>query len=252
MRTPISVGNWKMHATNAEAEQLAESLAGLSEVDGVTTVVAPGFLQLARVAERLRGSGIEVAGQNMHFAATGAFTGEVSPRQLAEVASWVLLGHSERRRYFCENDAALKRKIEAARVQGLHPILAIGERVEERQAGHTQVVLQHQLWGALEGLDIPEGFVVAYEPVWAIGSGMPATGEQAQDAAALIRAVLAELQGDAVATSARILYGGSVKAENIAEFAVQPDLDGALVGGASLDAEQFLAITRAIAGAKRA
>ena len=252
MRTPISVGNWKMHATNAEAEQLAESLAGLSEVDGVTTVVAPGFLQLARVAKRLRSSGIEMAGQNMHFAATGAFTGEVSPRQLAEVASWVILGHSERRRYFCENDAALKSKIEAARVHGLHSILAIGERAEERQAGHTQVVLQRQLWGALEGLDIPEGFVVAYEPVWAIGSGMPATGEQAQDAAALIRAVLAELQGDAVATSARILYGGSVKAENIAEFAAQPDLDGALVGGASLDAEQFLAITRAIAGAKRA
>lgn len=252
MRTPISVGNWKMHATNAEAEQLAESLVCLSEVEGVTTVVAPGFLQLARVAERLRGSGIELAGQNMHFAATGAFTGEVSPKQLAEVAGWVILGHSERRRYFCEDDAALKNKIDAARVHGLHPILAIGERAEERQAGHTQAVLQRQLWGALEGLDMPEGFVVAYEPVWAIGSGMPATGEQAQDAAALIRTVLAELQGDAVATSARILYGGSVKAENIAEFAAQPDLDGALVGGASLDAEQFLAITRAIAGAKRA
>ncbi len=252
MRTPISVGNWKMHATNAEAEQLAGSLVCLSEVEGVTTIVAPGFLQLARVAECLRGSGIELAGQNMHFAAAGAFTGEVSPRQLAEIAGWVILGHSERRQYFCEDDATLRNKIKAACAHGLQPILAIGERAEERQARRMQTALRRQLQGTLEGLSLPEGFVVAYEPVWAIGSGIPATGEQAQDAAALIRTVLAELQGDAVATSARILYGGSVKAENIAEFAAQPDLDGALVGGASLDAEQFLAITRAIAVAKSA
>ena len=252
MRTPISIGNWKMHATNAEAEQLAKSLACLAEIEGVTTIVAPGFLQLARVAECLCGSGIELAGQNMHFAAAGAFTGEVSPPQLAEVASWVILGHSERRRYFCEDDATLKSKIEAACAHGLHPILAIGERAEERQTHCTQAVLQRQLRGALEGLDMPEGFVVAYEPVWAIGSGVPATGQQAQDAATVIRAELAELQGETVATSARILYGGSVKAENIAEFAAQPDLDGALVGGASLDAEQFLAITRTIAVAKSA
>ena len=250
MRTPISAGNWKMHGTNAEAQALCDALSGLSDIDGVTVVLAPAFLQLAGVAERLRGSGVGVAGQNMHFADEGAFTGEVSPRQLAEVADWVILGHSERRQYFCEDEAALQQKLQAAFAHGLQPILAVGERAQERQADRTEAVLRRQLRGALEGVELPQGFVVAYEPVWAIGSGSPASGEQAQEAAALIRRVLAELQGEALAASVRILYGGSVKASNIAEFAAQPDVDGALVGGAALDAEQFLAITRAIAAAK--
>ena len=250
MRVPISVGNWKMHSTTAEADTLCESLMGLGEIEGVVSVVAPGFLQLARVAECFRGSGVGVAGQNMHSADEGAFTGEVSPKQLAEVADWVILGHSERRQFFCEDETALKRKVEAAFAHGLQPILAVGERAEERQSDRTEAVLRRQLQGALTGVELPARFVVAYEPVWAIGSGTPASGELAQEAAALIRRVLSELQDDALAESTRILYGGSVKANNIAEFAAQPDVDGALVGGAALEADQFMAITRAIAAAK--
>ncbi len=256
-RTPVSVGNWKMHLTAAEADRLCEGLrgggneTGLHDIDGVEVVLAPGFLQLARVRERLAGTEVGVAGQNMHFAEEGAYTGEVSPGQLAEVADWVILGHSERRQHFCEDDASLNRKIVAALRHGLRPILAVGEREEERRSERTEVVLERQVTGALQGVAIPEGIVIAYEPVWAIGTGQAASGEQAQAAAGLIRGLLARLAGEERAQSARILYGGSVKPDNVAEFAAQPDVDGALVGGASLDAEAFLAITRAIAAAKR-
>ena len=261
-RMPVSVGNWKMHLTAAEADRLCEGLrgggneTGLHDIDGVEVVLAPGFLQLALVRERLAGTGfgvigqVGIAGQNMHFAEEGAYTGEVGPGQLAEVADWVILGHSERRQHFCEDDASLNRKIVAALRHGLRPILAVGEREEERRSERTEAVLERQVTGALQGVAIPEGIVIAYEPVWAIGTGQAASGEQAQAAAALIRALLARLAGEERAQSARILYGGSVKADNIAEFVAQPDVDGALVGGASLDAEAFLAITRAIAAAK--
>ena len=251
-RLPISAGNWKMQATNAEADALCEALEGIERIAGVEVVLAPSYLQLARVAVRFQGRGIGIAGQNMHFEEKGAFTGEVSPAQLAEVADWVILGHSERRQHFCESDAALQRKVKAALAHGLQPILCVGERQEERQAERTEAVLRRQLTGALKGVDLPEGFVVAYEPVWAIGTGVAATGEMAQEAAELIRRALAEMQGADKAESMRVLYGGSVRAGNIAEYAAQPDIDGALVGGASLEAAAFLAITRAIAAAKSA
>lgn len=253
-RTPISAGNWKMHCTTAEADALCEALlapavGAIHDIEGVEVVVAPGFLQLARVRERFAGTGVGVAGQNMHAAPRGAFTGEVSPRQLAEAANWVILGHSERRRYFGEDDSALAAKVRAALAAALKVILCVGEREEERQAGRTGAVLAEQIRRSLGDVPIPAGFVIAYEPVWAIGSGRAAGVEQAQDAAATIRSLVRDLAGSDAAAALRVLYGGSVRPNNAAEFTDQPDVDGVLVGGASLDAEAFLAITRAIAGA---
>ena len=253
-RTPVSAGNWKMHLTNEAAEDLCHALLlpdddAIHHVAGVQVVVAPGFLQIERVRDRLAGTGVGVAGQNMHARDEGAFTGEVSPVQLAEVASWVILGHSERRQHFCEDDAALQRKLVAALQHDLRPILCVGESSEERQAGRTSAVLTRQISQALEGVDLPGDFVIAYEPVWAIGSGEAATADQAQEAAALIRGLVRGIAGDETADGCRILYGGSVKPGNAADFAAQPDVDGALVGGAALNADDFLAITRAIAAA---
>ncbi|MEE9277637.1 MAG: triose-phosphate isomerase [Dehalococcoidia bacterium] len=249
-RAPISVGNWKMHLSDGEADALCDGLAGIEDVDGVQVVLAPGYLQLARVRERFAGTLVGVAGQNMHFAEQGPHTGEVSPSQLAAVAAWAILGHSERRQHFCETDAALNKKVSAALEQGLQPILCVGEQEEERRNQRTEAVLARQVSGALNKIALPNGFVIAYEPIWAIGTGQAASGEQAQAAAAVIRGLVAELAGEATADTVRILYGGSVKPDNVAEFAAQPDVDGALVGGASLDAHAFMAITRVIAAAK--
>ncbi len=249
-RTPISAGNWKMNLTNDGADALCAALAGIGDISGVDVVLAPAFLQLARVRERFAVSSVAVAGQNMHFEESGAFTGEVSPPQLREVADWVILGHSERRALFCEDDSSLNRKVTAALALGLNPILCVGERRDERENDRAEAVLTRQVSGALGGIAIPHGFVIAYEPVWAIGTGDAASGEQAQEMCALIRGLVAGLSDDATAQSVRILYGGSVKPDNIPEYAAQPDVDGALVGGAALDADAFLAITRAIAAAK--
>ena len=186
-RTPISAGNWKMHLSDAAADELCRVLlaGGIDRIDGVQVVVAPGFLQLGRVRghfARADGDGVGVAGQTMHARDEGAFTGEVSPVQLAEVAGWAILGHSERRQYFCEDDGALRAKVASALAHGLRPILCVGETVEERDAGRTAAVLTRQVGLALEGIDLPDDFVIAYEPVWAIGSGRAATTEQAQEA----------------------------------------------------------------------
>ena len=253
-RIPISAGNWKMNLSNEAADDLCHALllpddAAIHHIEGVQVVVAPGFLQVERVRDHFAGTGVGVAGQNMHARPDGAFTGEVSPVQLAEVVSWVILGHSERREFFCEDDAALQRKLSAALQHGLRPILCVGERLQEREAGRTTAVLTRQITEALENVDLPDDFVIAYEPVWAIGSGQAATTDQAQEAAVIIRGLVHDLAGDEVANGSRILYGGSVKPDNAAAFAAQPDIDGALVGGASLDPAAFLAITRAIASA---
>jgi len=253
-RTPISAGNWKMHLTNEAAEDLCHALllpddSAIHHVAGVQVVVAPGFLQIERVRDRLAGTGVGVAGQNMHARDEGAFTGEVSPVQLAEVASWVILGHSERRQFFCEDDETLQRKLVAALQHGLRPILCVGESQEERQAGRMSAVMTRQVTQAISGVELPSDFAIAYEPVWAIGSGEAATVEQAQEAAVVIRGLVRGIAGDEVADGCRILYGGSVKPGNAADFAAQPDVDGALVGGAALNAADFLAITQAIAQA---
>lgn len=253
-RTPISAGNWKMNLTNEAADDLCHALllpddSAIFHVEGVQVVVAPAFLQIDRVRDRFAGTGVGVAGQNMHSRDAGAFTGEVSPVQLAEVATWVILGHSERREFFCEDDGALRNKVAAALQHGLKPILCVGETAEERRAGRTKAVLTRQVTLGLEDVDLPDDFVIAYEPVWAIGSGEAASPEQAEEAGATIRGLLRAQASDAVADGCRILYGGSVKPDNARDFAAQPDVDGALVGGASLNAADFVAITRAIAAA---
>ena len=248
-RVPISAANWKMNMTNAEAEALCDGLEGIDDIGGVEIVIAPGFLQLETVARAFEGTKVWVAGQNMHSQPSGAFTGEVSPTQLAELAPWVLIGHSERRQYFCEDDEIIQRKLAAAQLHGLTPILCVGESQEERENRRTEAVLSRQVQTALGEQPVSEDLVVAYEPVWAIGAGEPATPQQAQAAAAHIRAQLEELIGRERTERTRILYGGSVKPENVADFVREPDVDGALVGGASLDADAFITITEEIAAA---
>jgi triosephosphate isomerase (TIM) len=247
-RTPMIAGNWKMNKTVAEAEQyIAALLPRVSSVDGVEVAICPTFTALAAMVDSTRGSRVAVYAQNMHQAADGAFTGEVSAAMLTELdVAGVLLGHSERRQMFGETDRALAQKVPAALAAGLLPILCVGETEEERERGDTERKLRHQVQEALTRVDIERlgEIVIAYEPIWAIGSGQTATPEQAQEAIAFVRALVADRSRDQ-AEQTRILYGGSVKPENVGELMSQPDIDGALVGGASLEAETFAAIVTA-------
>jgi len=242
-RTPIVAANWKMHTTVRTALELCQSLReGIDGVRGVEKVVCPPFVFLALAREALAGSSIKVGAQNVFWEEKGAFTGEISPPMLADFCEYVIIGHSERRKYFGEMDETVNRRLKAAMAQGLRPIFCIGETAEEQQAGRTEEVLLRQVRQGLAGIEIPAGFVVAYEPVWAIGTGVPATGAMANEAIALIRRELASLYGGEVAEAARIQYGGSVDGGNIGEFMAQPEIDGALVGGASLKADVFTTI----------
>ena len=245
-RTPYIAANWKMHKTVAEAAAFVDALLPRIAATQHDVVICPSYLALSEVVERSRGSAVRVAAQNMHEAESGAFTGEVSAPMLVEAdVDAVVLGHSERRQYFNETDEALARKVPAALAAGLEPILCVGESEEARDADQTKGVLERQLQAdlaAVESAKLAE-VVVAYEPIWAIGTGRTATPEQAQEACAFIRDVLRER--GAVADEVRILYGGSVKPANAAELLAQPDIDGALVGGASLDPEDFAAIVDA-------
>ncbi len=246
-RTPYVAANWKMHKTVAETESfLGELLPKLPE--GPEVVVCPPYPSLARAVE-LCGDRIAVAAQNMHEEDSGAFTGEVSAPMLVELGvRAVILGHSERREHFGESDVALARKLPAAFDAGLQPILCVGENLDERERGETEAKIERQIEVDLAevGDEALAGLVVAYEPIWAIGTGRTATPEQAQEAVALIRARIVARSADA-ADSVRILYGGSVKPGNAVELISQPDVDGALVGGASLDPGDFLAIVEAAA-----
>ena len=246
-RTPIAAGNWKMNGTNSEARALCRGLAGIDAIEGVEVVLSPSFIQLPLVWDFWCGTEIHIAGQNMHTQPSGAYTGEVSPAQLAEVADWVILGHSERRQFFCEDDQALALKLRAAEAHGLTPILCVGESEAEQENKRTKAVLTRQVGIALGDEPAAAGLVIAYEPVWAIGTGKAATADEAQSACSHIRSVVAGKLGDDVADRVRILYGGSVNSSNIADYMAQADIDGALVGGASLQADAFLAITQAIA-----
>lgn len=251
-RTPFIVGNWKMFKTISEARDALTVLrVAVRDIDTVECGVAPPFPALATAAEILEGSGIALAGQNMHSDAEGAFTGEVSASMLtAAGATHVILGHSERRQIFGEDDAFIARKVETALEHALVPILCVGETLEQREAGETVAVVTSQLGGglaAVKGADLPQ-LVVAYEPIWAIGTGLTATPEQAQQVHAMIRDFLADLLGPTSAALIRIQYGGSVKPANAAELLAQQDIDGALVGGASLDPDSFAAIVTAVAG----
>ena len=253
MATPFVAGNWKMNTMLAEAVALAEQLRSLlSSADGVTKVVCPPFVSLTRVAEVLSGSSIAVGAQNLHAEAKGAFTGEVSGAMLQGVCEYVLVGHSERRQLFGEGDDLVQRKVGAALGFGLTPILCVGETLEQRDAGEAHGVVTGQLRRGLAGLEPPAvaEVVVAYEPVWAIGTGRAATAAQAQEMMGLMRATLAEIAGTETADGISLLYGGSVTAENVGSFASQQDVDGALVGGASLRAEEFALIAQAVAAAR--
>jgi triosephosphate isomerase len=245
-RTPYVAANWKMHKTVAEAAEFVDALLPRIAATQHDVVICPPYLALSEVVERSRGSAVRVAAQNMHEEDAGAFTGEVSAPMLVEAGvDAVVLGHSERRRHFGETDEALARKVPAALATGLEPILCVGESEEARDAGQTEGVLERQLQAdlaAVEPADLAR-VVVAYEPIWAIGTGRTATPEQAQEACAFIRDVLRERGGEADAV--RILYGGSVKPANAAELIARPDIDGALVGGASLDPDDFAAIVEA-------
>ncbi len=245
-RVPLLAGNWKMHGTPREAAALATALRGaLPGVKGREVLVAPAFTALPVVAEILRGSGILLAAQNLHWEDRGAFTGEVSAPMLVDVGcSHVIIGHSERRQFFGDTDEWVARKVRAALRHGLSPIVCVGETDDEREAGATLRVVERQLRGGLAGLTPTEAsrIVVAYEPVWAIGTGKVATPAQAQAVHAAIRQMLADIASPAVAADLRILYGGSVKPDNIDALMREPDLDGALVGGASLKAEDFARI----------
>ncbi len=245
-RTPYIAANWKMHKTAAEAAQFVDALLPRIAATQHDVVICAPFTALTAVVERRYGTAVKVAAQNMHEEESGAFTGEVSATMLVELdIEAVVLGHSERRQYFKETDEALARKVPAALAAGLEPILCVGESEEARDAGQTDGVLERQLHADLAGVEpvrLAE-VVIAYEPIWAIGTGRTATPEQAQETIAYIRDVLRQ-QG-AEADAVRILYGGSVKPGNAAELLSQPDIDGALVGGASLDAEDFAAIVEA-------
>jgi triosephosphate isomerase len=239
----LIAGNWKMNTTVAEAVALASAVRERTgAVQGVEELICPPFVSLAPVAEALRGSTIRLGAQNCYCEAKGAFTGEVSPAMLAPLCQYVILGHSERRAVFGEDDALINRKVRATLEHGLSAILCVGENLAQRQEGRTADVVLSQVQLGLEDVLSLERVVIAYEPVWAIGTGQPATGHQANHVAATIRSVLRGLYGPEAADGVRVLYGGSVTAANASEFVDQPEIDGALVGGASLKADKFAGI----------
>ncbi len=245
MRVPMIAGNWKMNTTVSEAiELVSEMRRKLDEIDGVDKVICPPFISLAVVKELIRGSSIRLGAQNLYFEEKGAYTGEISPLMLADLCEFVIIGHSERRQYFNETGEIVNKKLRAALKVGLKPILCIGEKLEENEAGKTEEVVTEQLESSLAGIDSLDGLIIAYEPVWAIGTGKAATGKQVNETIGLILYNIAQLYDEEVAQQMRILYGGSVTADNIAEFVQQSEIDGALVGGASLKASEFLSIVR--------
>ncbi|MDR7521889.1 MAG: triose-phosphate isomerase [Armatimonadota bacterium] len=254
MRTPLVVGNWKMHKTVREARDLAERLRQrLAGTSGVDVVVCPPFTALAEVGRVLAGSPIELGAQDVHWEPQGAFTGEISAPMLWDLGcTYVIVGHSERRRLLDEDDETVGRKVTAALAAELIPILCVGESSDEREAGRTERIVQTQARVGTLGVTPEQAsqLVVAYEPVWAIGTGQPATGEEANRIAGLLRRWLRQWYGEA-ADAVRILYGGSVTPQTVAEFAGQPEIDGALVGGASLDAEAFAGIVAAVSAQAR-
>jgi triosephosphate isomerase len=254
MRTPIIAGNWKMHKTLEEAVAHARQMRpGLIQVQGVEKVLCPPFVALAAVREVIQATDIKLGAQNMHWEEQGAFTGEVSPLMLKGLCQYVILGHSERRAYFGETDEGVNRKVKAALAHGLTPIVCVGENLEQHEAGQTEAWVAGQVRAAFAGLTAEEArkVVLAYEPIWAIGTGHAATPAGANAVIGLtIRGTLADLYDEATAQAVRVQYGGSVNAANIGGFMAQPDIDGALVGGASLKAEEFVAIVRIAAEMK--
>ena len=240
MRTPIIAGNWKMNKTAVEAVEFVREIRhGLSPIKGVDKVVCPPFIALPGVADALRATDIGVGAQNMHFAESGAYTGECAPNMLTPFCSYVIIGHSERREYFNETDEGVNKKAKAALAHGLTPIICVGETLAQNEAGETQAFVSGQVRAALAGLTAEQvaGLIIAYEPIWAIGTGKSASAAQAGSIIGLsVRGPIADMFAEETAQKVRIQYGGSVNENNIAEYMAQPDIDGALVGGASLKA----------------
>ena len=252
MRTPVIAGNWKMNTTVAEAAELVKAMKEkLHQIAGVGKVLCPPFISLTTVRELIKGTSIKLGAQNMYFERSGAYTGEVSPAMLTGLCEFVILGHSERRGYFGETDQLVNKKVKAALAVGLTPIVCVGESLEQNNASETVGVITRQVRAAFEGIASPKGTVIAYEPIWAIGTGKSASGEQANAVIKVIRSTVAQIYGDSVAQAMRIQYGGSANNANIAEFIRQPEIDGALVGGASLKAAEFLGIVEQTAKIKK-
>ena len=245
MRVPLIAGNWKMNTTLNEAITLVNTMRReLDEIGNVDKVLCPPFISLAAIGEILKGSSIKLGAQNLYFEEKGAYTGEISPLMLVDLCKFVIIGHSERRQYFNVTGEIVNKKIVAALKAGLKPILCIGERLEENEAGSTEEIVTGQLKTSLTGINTISGLTIAYEPIWAIGTGKAATGEQANATISLIRRTISKLYNERIAQGLRILYGGSVNADNTTEFIKQTEIDGALVGGASLKADQFISIVR--------
>ncbi|CAM3767071.1 triose-phosphate isomerase [Cohnella lubricantis] len=249
-RTPIIAGNWKMFKTVSEAVAFVNGVKGKAEVAGVESVICAPFTALPALVEAVKGTSLKVGAQNLHYEDNGAFTGEISGVMLKDLGvTYVIVGHSERRQYFNETDETVNKKLHAAFKHGLIPILCVGEKLEEREAGKTNEVNRVQTEAALAGLTAEQAaqVVIAYEPIWAIGTGKSSTATDANEAIASIRSVVSGLYGAEVAAKVRIQYGGSVKPNNVAEYLGQSDIDGALVGGASLEPDSYAAL---VEGAK--
>jgi triosephosphate isomerase len=243
VRKPLIAGNWKMNTTLEEADRLVRAILNeMDGIDGVEKVLCPPFISLVAIKELLRGTSIELGAQNMYFEDKGAYTGEISPVMLADLCDFVILGHSERRQYFFETDEIVNKKVKKAFEIGLKPIMCVGESLKDNETGKTEHVITNQVRAGLAGISPTGQLVIAYEPIWAIGTGKAATGKQAEVTIGLIRTIVAGLWNRETAVAVRILYGGSVTSTNIAEFIAEPDIDGALVGGASLKANEFVSI----------
>jgi triosephosphate isomerase len=240
MRIPLIAGNWKMNTAKDEAIRLINELRPeLNKISNVEKVVCPPFISIVPVYDALVGSNIKIGAQNLFFEEKGAYTGEISPLMLAGICEYVIIGHSERRQYFHETGEMISKKVTAAIRHNIKPILCVGENLIQYEAGKTRDVVSEQLKSSLAGVDEGNSLTIAYEPVWAIGTGKAATGKQANATISLVRSIIYDKYKSDVADNARILYGGSVTAGNIAEFVAQPEIDGALVGGASLKAKEF-------------
>ena len=246
MRKIVIAGNWKMNKTVAESVKLAaEVVAAAKDIKAVTVAIAPTYLALAKVAEVVAGSNVKLAAQDVHWENQGAYTGKVSADMLKDIGvDFVIIGHSEQRTYFGETDATVNKKVRKVQSLGMTPIICIGETLDERKGGQLESVLTRQVNGAYEGLSGDDALrtVIAYEPVWAIGTGVTASDDEAQEAHAFVRGLLAARYGDSVAQSISIQYGGSMKPENAAGLLAQKDIDGGLIGGAALKADSFLGI----------
>jgi triosephosphate isomerase len=244
-RTPLIAGNWKMNTTIEEAINLIKTMQPeLNKICGVEKVLCPPFVSLVAARAIVKGSTVKLGAQDVFYEEKGAFTGEISPLMLAGLCDFVIIGHSERRQYFGETNEIIDKKIRAAIKSGLRPVFCIGETLEENEAGQTREVLGRQLMASSDRFYYLSGCVIAYEPVWAIGTGKAATGDDANKTIGFIRQFISRLHGNGIANTVRILYGGSVTSANIAEFIRKSDIDGALVGGASLRADEFISIVK--------